>query len=256
MLYDITKIKEDTLLSNYGKARHKFVWFADEIKTYPEVILAAVEDTLRFFAITEKKVTIDDIGCFGIRESATIKSLFFLYIGDRRFSGFYSLYKEFRERYHCLARGTLLEYEDVGINIKGIDHIEQISRDDTQQISDKSKEYLNTLRQNAEVLQNYKRKITRFETLANKSLNRRRKVPLHIRFQVLKRDKLTCQSCGRSAPGVKLEVDHKKSILDGGSNEMFNLWTLCYDCNRGKGPTTLWDEILEKIRTIHDSNHR
>lgn len=55
------------------------------------------------------------------------------------------------------------------------------------------------------------------------------------RFQILKRDGYRCQLCGRSAEdGVKLEVDHKTPRAKGGSNDQSNLWTLCYDCNRGK----------------------
>lgn len=53
-----------------------------------------------------------------------------------------------------------------------------------------------------------------------------------IRFEVLKRDKFTCQYCGRS--GCELEVDHIQPISKGGTNDMDNLITACVDCNRGK----------------------
>lgn len=58
---------------------------------------------------------------------------------------------------------------------------------------------------------------------------------LKLRFSVLKRDGYRCQICGRDAQdGVKLEVDHKVAHVKGGTADAVNLWTLCFDCNRGK----------------------
>ena len=54
------------------------------------------------------------------------------------------------------------------------------------------------------------------------------------RFLVLKRDRYTCQYCGRKAPEVELEVDHRIPVAKGGSNNLSNLVTACRDCNRGK----------------------
>lgn len=63
---------------------------------------------------------------------------------------------------------------------------------------------------------------------------------LSRRFRVFKRDGYRCQMCGRdSASGAKLEVDHKSPRSRGGSNDLSNLWTLCFDCNRGKGAKLL-----------------
>jgi len=58
---------------------------------------------------------------------------------------------------------------------------------------------------------------------------------LAIRFAIFKRDSYRCGICGASAgDGVRLEVDHKIAVAKGGSNDEHNLWTLCFDCNRGK----------------------
>lgn len=65
-----------------------------------------------------------------------------------------------------------------------------------------------------------------------------------IRFEVFKRDKFTCQYCGRKAPEVVLEVDHIKPVADGGTDEMLNLVTACFDCNRGKGKRELSDDSI------------
>lgn len=60
------------------------------------------------------------------------------------------------------------------------------------------------------------------------------------RWRILKRDEYICQVCGRSREdGVKLEMDHKLALARGGTNDDDNLWTLCHDCNRGKGVQSL-----------------
>ena len=55
-----------------------------------------------------------------------------------------------------------------------------------------------------------------------------------LRWEILERDNFTCQYCGQQAPNVKLEVDHKIAVADGGATERENLVTCCYACNRGK----------------------
>lgn len=60
-----------------------------------------------------------------------------------------------------------------------------------------------------------------------------------LRFVVLKRDRFTCQYCGRKSPEVSLEVDHVIPVSKGGPTEMANLRTACYTCNRGKGVMSL-----------------
>lgn len=56
-----------------------------------------------------------------------------------------------------------------------------------------------------------------------------------LRFDILKRDGYKCRICGRGAEdGVKLEVDHIQPKSNGGKDFADNLWTLCFNCNRGK----------------------
>lgn len=68
-----------------------------------------------------------------------------------------------------------------------------------------------------------------------------RNVSLSTRTKVLERDNYTCQMCGRNfkEDGVKLEVDHILPVSKGGSDNISNLQTLCFECNRGKS-----DKIL------------
>lgn len=72
-------------------------------------------------------------------------------------------------------------------------------------------------------------------------ITKRKSVSKKVRFEVFKRDKFTCQYCGRSAPDVVLELDHVKPVAAGGENDILNYVTSCFDCNRGKGKTELDD---------------
>ena len=74
--------------------------------------------------------------------------------------------------------------------------------------------------------------------------NKRIPIPKKMRFEVFKRDKFTCQYCGRKSPDVVLEVDHIKPVAEGGTNDILNLVTACVDCNRGKSKTMLDDSTV------------
>lgn len=60
-----------------------------------------------------------------------------------------------------------------------------------------------------------------------------------IRFNILSRDKFTCQYCGRKAPDVVLEIDHIIPKSKGGLNRLDNLITACRECNIGKSNKSL-----------------
>jgi len=81
----------------------------------------------------------------------------------------------------------------------------------------------------------------------------RKSLSKKIRFEVFKRDMFKCQYCGRSPikdQDVVLEVDHIVPVAEGGSNDMLNLVTSCWDCNRGKGVRKLEDRQV--IVTQHE----
>lgn len=76
-----------------------------------------------------------------------------------------------------------------------------------------------------------------------------------VRFDVFKRDLFTCQYCGNTPPGVVLEVDHIMAVANGGSNDIDNLITACFDCNRGKSATPLTQvprTIINKMEVIEE----
>lgn len=55
-----------------------------------------------------------------------------------------------------------------------------------------------------------------------------------------------CQYCGKTPPDVSLEIDHIKPVSKNGTNDINNLITACFDCNRGKKHIEL-DVIPETI---------
>jgi 5-methylcytosine-specific restriction endonuclease McrA len=76
--------------------------------------------------------------------------------------------------------------------------------------------------------------------------SKRISISKQLRFEVFKRDKFTCQYCGRSAPDVILNVDHIIPVSQGGTNDIMNLITSCFDCNNGKRAKLLSDDTIIK----------
>lgn len=81
-----------------------------------------------------------------------------------------------------------------------------------------------------------------------------------LRFEVFKADDFTCRYCGRVPPNVVLEVDHIIPKAHDGADDISNLITSCFDCNRGKGKEIIDDitvrpdlyEMREKIKEQED----
>lgn len=86
----------------------------------------------------------------------------------------------------------------------------------------------------------------------------RKSLTKKTRFEVFKRDSFRCQYCGKSAPDVVLNVDHIKPVSKGGTNDLTNLITSCFDCNQGKKHRLLDDKsVLEKQkRQLEELNER
>jgi hypothetical protein len=90
-------------------------------------------------------------------------------------------------------------------------------------------------------------------------------VSKRTRFEVFKRDAFTCQYCGRTPPQVVLEADHIVPVIDGGPDDIDNLATACFDCNRGKSDVPLTSvprplsevmgEAAEKREQMEAYNH-
>lgn len=74
----------------------------------------------------------------------------------------------------------------------------------------------------------------------------RKPISKKVRFEVFKKDGFCCVYCGLKPPTVILEVDHIVPVSKGGKNNMENLVTSCFDCNRGKSNKSL-DTVTDSI---------
>lgn len=70
-------------------------------------------------------------------------------------------------------------------------------------------------------------------------MSNRTSVSKRVRFEVFKRDQFTCQYCGATPPEIVLEIDHVDPVATGGTNDVDNLVTACFPCNRGKSDILL-----------------
>lgn len=75
---------------------------------------------------------------------------------------------------------------------------------------------------------------------------KRKAIPEGLRHDIFKRDRFTCQYCGRTVPEVVLEIDHIKPVSKGGTNDSLNLITSCRACNRGKSNKLLSENTVVK----------
>jgi len=73
-----------------------------------------------------------------------------------------------------------------------------------------------------------------------------------IRFEVFKRDNFKCRYCAAKPPLAPLEIDHILPVSKGGKNNIENLVTACFDCNRGKSNILL----NNKNEAIEDAVNR
>jgi 5-methylcytosine-specific restriction endonuclease McrA len=59
----------------------------------------------------------------------------------------------------------------------------------------------------------------------------RKTIPFMVRAKVMARDGFKCVQC---ASVLDLEIDHRRPVSKGGSDDEANLQTLCGQCNRAK----------------------
>ncbi len=73
-------------------------------------------------------------------------------------------------------------------------------------------------------------------------------IPPDVRRSVFASDHYTCQYCGRGeGPYVQLEIDHIIPVSKGGTNDISNLVTACFECNRAKGAKLLDEEGMRRF---------
>jgi hypothetical protein len=74
------------------------------------------------------------------------------------------------------------------------------------------------------------------------------------RFNIFKRDRFTCQYCGRTPPTIVLVIDHILPVSKGGTSDDHNLITSCEACNQGKAdgllsivPQSVETQLAEQV---------
>jgi len=77
-----------------------------------------------------------------------------------------------------------------------------------------------------------------------------------MRFNIFNRDNFTCQYCGRKAPDVILELDHIIPQAEGGQDCVSNLITSCFECNRGKQATKLFQLPFVNNNLLSDNTRQ
>lgn len=80
---------------------------------------------------------------------------------------------------------------------------------------------------------------------------------LKLRFLLLQEAGFKCQYCGRPAPEVRLQIDHRIPVCCGGSDEPSNMVVACSDCNNGKQDIILrsdWDAKHPWVGYPHSVN--
>ncbi len=85
---------------------------------------------------------------------------------------------------------------------------------------------------------------------------KRKSVSKRTRFEVFKRDRFTCQYCGRKPPEVVLWIDHVIPVSKGGDNSRVNLLTSCRDCNAGKSDISLDEVMGAQAKIIQDGQEK
>lgn len=98
-------------------------------------------------------------------------------------------------------------------------------------------------------------------------MSKRKSIGPKLRFEVFRRDGFTCAYCGETPPAAVLQVDHFKPVAEGGTDDLENLVTACFECNSGKSSTVVegvsparkrapskaeMEEALEQMRAYAD----
>ena len=218
----------DQELEWFKKARYKFIWDKNTIEKYIVVFSELIKDLISENGLgkgLEHQYISPNIGLFSVHASNSTLFGYALYIAavrlkrDRR----QTLYSVFKSEYRMAV------FSDDIYDLMGLRDKEMILKYWTGEQGDRITSRVNER----------SKLVLEFQSIANRSLNHRRKISPKIRFLVLQRDSSTCQICGRKAPEVKLHLDHKTPVSFDKkwwiSDNPDDYQTLCEECNLGKG---------------------
>jgi len=86
------------------------------------------------------------------------------------------------------------------------------------------------------------RRTIRAEWELSHGRRKRTSISKRVRWLILERDGHRCVYCGATPDdGIRLVVDHRIPVVDGGTSEPDNLAAACEDCNDGKRDAPLVD---------------
>lgn len=224
-----TDIPSDTWFWN---ARYKFVWDRDTFIDYLEVMVEVIQKLIKEYSSTPKianTLVSQEIGILHIPDPEDTERAkgFAIYIADIRVKELNTtLFSWFKTSYRLHIGADEFSgfmFSEGFIREKHGEHAELI---------------INKIKKRKQLNKH-------FRTLANKSLNHRRKISTRLRYQILLRDDSTCQMCGRSAPSVKVHIDHKVPVSWDKdwkfSSNINDYQVLCEECNLGKSNMSwLW----------------
>ncbi len=216
-----------TFKNSFKKASIRFIWKYNEIEEYIPVINIAIHETYDRLNLIKYDTEEGDIDSVIITDSNYNKIAFAMYINNKKFKDNYSIYSIFREEFKTIAQGYI---DCLGIGFfASLENCIRFYKDTQPDVAESD------VIESWKLRQSLKRRIKNFKTLANKSVNRSRKVPPKMRFEVLKRDNYRCILCGITSGDTQLHLDHITPVVKGGLNTKDYLVTLCIDCNLGKG---------------------
>jgi len=228
----ISDIPSDTW---FWKAQYKFVWDSDTFIDYLELMKEVMNRLIKEYSSTPKNADIlvsPEIGilsCPAPQDTNQLQ-LFLIYIDKLKIRELNTtLFSEFKRRYRV--------HRDL--------FTEDLARELREIHGDKAEIIITRLRKRKQLNKHFK-------SIANKSLNHRREISPQLRYQVLLRDKSTCQMCGRSAPSVEVEVDHKIPVAWDKdwktSSNLDDYQVLCKECNLGKGDMSWLESLLHPLK--------
>lgn len=227
-----------TFKNYYLSASIQFIWDIRIIEDYLPVFEEAAQETLQWFSMGGVPITEQDFGIAVLDSKENHTKRVALYIRDRRIKQLGSIYSIFREHFSIATKG----HDDrfgTPFPPRTLEGCKRLA----PRIGKTDKDAERIWRH----AQSLRRGITNFMTLANKSINRQRKVPPQLRFRILKRDHFRCVFCGRTSDQTKLHVDHIVPVSKGGRNDPNSLATSCEECNLGKGVQSI-EEFFPRLR--------
>ncbi len=128
-----------------------------------------------------------------------------------------------------VARALILLWNDSAKVVDPVDYQLFDWSDWSQLVPDRDQPFIQSVRQKFRVPEVIA--LTKFDQLPTQSVT-------FSRRNVFKRDKLTCQYCGKQPGGEELTIDHVVPRAQGGQSSWTNCVLACVDCNSRKEDRT------------------